>query len=98
MPFEERLYSPNQATIVGKNRVPINRSQLEKILKAAANDASIQVFGDSGGQRDIIPLEELRSFFDVHVQQQGRGWMMKDTQAALIQKMKSKLKADGLDS
>ena len=45
-----------------------------------------------------MPLQELWDLFDVRTQQQGSGWTKVDTRNAIIQKLKEKLEAAGLDS
>ena len=56
--------------MIDEKRVPVKRSQLINIYKAAKDGISPPIFWNNRGHPEIMPLEELRALFDAHAKQE----------------------------
>ena len=79
-------------------QVPVQRSQLNYILVAAKDGTTLPAFWNQRGEREIMSLVDLRAKFDDHAKRDGNCWTLKQTKNALINRLKDKLTAVGLDS
>jgi hypothetical protein len=69
--------------IIDEKRIPIKLTQLNNLLKDAADRKSLLMSWNYRGQTEIMLLEELRGLFDAHTLRYGRGWTLSNTLQAL---------------
>ena len=79
-------------------RVPVQRSQLNRLLGAAKEGKTLPTFWNQCGRPEIMSLAELRAKFDDHAKRDGNCWTLEQTKNALINQTKEKLTVAGLDS
>ena len=68
------------------------------LIKAASNGDSPQLYWNSRGRPDILPLEKLRERFDEHSKREGVAWTRDQTKDALTNALKTKREEKGLDA
>ena len=84
--------------MIDDGRIPVKRSQLNNLLKAAEEGKALPTFWNRRGHQEIMGLAELRSKFDENARREGNSWTEDQTERALIAKMKQKLTDSGIDS
>ena len=101
---EQNKHSPQfyldaiKQKMIDEVRVPVQRTQLNKILVAAKDGKKLPTFWNQRGEREIMSLMDLRAKFDDHAKRDGNCWTLEQTKNALINRLKEKLTAAGLDS
>jgi len=84
--------------MVKERRIPVQICRFNRIIKAAANGDSPQVYWNSRGRPDILPLEKLRETFDEYSKREGVAWTRDQTKDALTNALKTKREEKGLDA
>ena len=59
--------------MIDEKRIPVKYRMFNILLKVASGGATPPIYWNSRGRKEIMPLEELRSMFDVHTQRQEKG-------------------------
>ena len=65
---------------------------------AAKGGKTLPAFWNQIGEREIMSLIDLRGKFGNHAKRDGNCWTLEQTKKALINRLKEKLTAAGLDS
>ena len=87
--------------MIESGRCPLKLTQLNKIIKdhGGPDKPAAKAHWNERGREEIITIEELvEKVNDKMKERTGRGWSEDDTEKILIEKLKSKAAASGLDS
>ena len=84
--------------MIDELRIPVQRTQINRLLKAAEEGKALPTFWNRRGPPEIMSLAELRSRFDENAKREGNSWTHEQTERALIDKMRQKLTSAGVDA
>ena len=85
-------------TMVDELRIPVQRTQINRLLKVTEERKALPTYWNRRGPPDIMSLADLRSRFDENAKREGSSWTHEQTERALIDKMRQKLTNAGVDA